>query len=279
MEVLPILAFIALFVLAIVAGHLQQQAWGRQLAAFRDRLEGGAGRVDLGLFSALRDARVNGRLEGAPVTLRFERRGAGKHKYHVAIYEVEVDNPVADFTAEDEGALDGLWRWLGLSSTEAISQDVKLSGGAGARRLFQQQDELQRVVRTLLALPGERHGVRLSGGRLRLERRVGGAVIDADDLQRTFRLLVKVAALCGRRRAPLAIKARERAARAEAYEWTGGGADALCPYCRDGLGADLEAVACARCGTLHHAACFDEAGGCTIFGCGARATRGRAREA
>jgi predicted NAD-dependent protein-ADP-ribosyltransferase YbiA (DUF1768 family) len=45
-------------------------------------------------------------------------------------------------------------------------------------------------------------------------------------------------------------------------------ASTLCPFCRDVL-TELPAVACSRCGTQHHQACFDEAG-CTILGCGAR---------
>ena len=41
---------------------------------------------------------------------------------------------------------------------------------------------------------------------------------------------------------------------------------AVCPYCRAAVDA-AEAVACAGCGTLHHAECLEENGGCTVFGC------------
>ncbi|MBX3472206.1 MAG: hypothetical protein KF878_35590 [Planctomycetes bacterium] len=42
----------------------------------------------------------------------------------------------------------------------------------------------------------------------------------------------------------------------------------VCPYCRGGLDeAQDEVVACAACGTLHHAACFAEHRRCTVRGC------------
>jgi TM2 domain-containing membrane protein YozV len=42
-----------------------------------------------------------------------------------------------------------------------------------------------------------------------------------------------------------------------------------CPYCRAGFEADEVVTACPSCGTPHHADCFAENGGCTIFGCAA----------
>jgi TM2 domain-containing membrane protein YozV len=45
---------------------------------------------------------------------------------------------------------------------------------------------------------------------------------------------------------------------------------AVCPYCRATIEADeVEAVVCPGCGTPHHADCFEENGGCTVFGCSA----------
>lgn len=43
-----------------------------------------------------------------------------------------------------------------------------------------------------------------------------------------------------------------------------------CPYCRSDLSSEPELARCGRCGTTHHAACWDEGGGCTVLGCGAR---------
>jgi hypothetical protein len=43
---------------------------------------------------------------------------------------------------------------------------------------------------------------------------------------------------------------------------------ALCPYCRSSIEeSDVNRIDCPGCGTPHHRDCFDENGGCTIFGC------------
>ena len=62
--------------------------------------------------------------------------------------------------------------------------------------------------------------------------------------------------------------------------WSCGGEAPRCPYCKDALDAAApDAAACERCGTVHHRECLHEAGGCTVFGGGARtaASTGRAR--
>jgi TM2 domain-containing membrane protein YozV len=42
----------------------------------------------------------------------------------------------------------------------------------------------------------------------------------------------------------------------------------ICPYCRTEIGSlEGERVDCPGCGTPHHSDCFQENGGCTIFGC------------
>lgn len=44
----------------------------------------------------------------------------------------------------------------------------------------------------------------------------------------------------------------------------------VCPYCRAPIEPDdAEAVVCPGCSTPHHGDCFEENGGCTIFGCSA----------
>ncbi|MCO5171733.1 MAG: hypothetical protein M9894_35975 [Planctomycetes bacterium] len=44
-----------------------------------------------------------------------------------------------------------------------------------------------------------------------------------------------------------------------------------CVYCRDGLSGDEDdLVACERCRTALHGACWEEHGGCPVFGCGGR---------
>ena len=42
---------------------------------------------------------------------------------------------------------------------------------------------------------------------------------------------------------------------------------AVCPYCRTNIGGEDRVTLCDGCGTAHHADCFTENGGCTIFGC------------
>jgi TM2 domain-containing membrane protein YozV len=41
----------------------------------------------------------------------------------------------------------------------------------------------------------------------------------------------------------------------------------VCPYCRGPIGTEEPAMVCDGCGTRHHADCYSENGGCTIFGC------------
>ncbi len=45
-----------------------------------------------------------------------------------------------------------------------------------------------------------------------------------------------------------------------------------CPYCRDDL--DAHPLTCLSCGTLMHAECMEEAGGCTTLGCSEAPVRG-----
>jgi TM2 domain-containing membrane protein YozV len=43
---------------------------------------------------------------------------------------------------------------------------------------------------------------------------------------------------------------------------------AACPYCRAAIEQDdAQSMVCPGCGTPHHADCFEENGGCTVFGC------------
>jgi TM2 domain-containing membrane protein YozV len=44
---------------------------------------------------------------------------------------------------------------------------------------------------------------------------------------------------------------------------------AVCPYCRGQIESDPEQQkVCDGCGTPHHLDCYEENGGCTVFGCG-----------
>lgn len=41
----------------------------------------------------------------------------------------------------------------------------------------------------------------------------------------------------------------------------------FCPYCRAPIALDEPVTDCEGCGTRHHTDCYQENGGCTIFGC------------
>lgn len=41
----------------------------------------------------------------------------------------------------------------------------------------------------------------------------------------------------------------------------------VCPYCRGPIEAGEPALECEGCGTPHHADCYEENDGCTVFGC------------
>src|SRR5437773_10631648 len=41
----------------------------------------------------------------------------------------------------------------------------------------------------------------------------------------------------------------------------------VCPYCRAPISAEDAATTCEGCAARHHADCYTENGGCTIFGC------------
>ena len=46
-----------------------------------------------------------------------------------------------------------------------------------------------------------------------------------------------------------------------------------CPYCHDLLAEEvLEPITCTGCGTVHHRACLEELGRCTVLGCEAGLT-------
>jgi len=45
---------------------------------------------------------------------------------------------------------------------------------------------------------------------------------------------------------------------------------AVCPYCRGPIeDSETQRLVCSGCGTPHHADCYTENGGCTVFGCSA----------
>jgi hypothetical protein len=47
----------------------------------------------------------------------------------------------------------------------------------------------------------------------------------------------------------------------------------LCPFCREVIGEDDPLARCEVCGTPSHPSCFEENGGCVVYGCGSRSVR------
>lgn len=51
-----------------------------------------------------------------------------------------------------------------------------------------------------------------------------------------------------------------------------------CPFCKDALPDDAPTAECAACGTPHHLTCYEEQGGCAVYGCKSHKARARVRE-
>jgi hypothetical protein len=283
--VLAFLLFAAFMVvvslLAIQANAAQRRRSVRELEALAGLLEGGAAHTAKADFwSGLDTCRAEGRLEGHDVRVSFARRGGGKHAYTAIVYAVEVHHPASAFEVAEVDAIEGLFRFLGLSSTDKLRDGnlVLRKGGAPAGRLLQATD-VRAAMKKVLDSDGV-SAVSLKGTTLTIEQR---GHIQASSMHTTLRTLLELARLVGRRRVDelkIVVSPREATpAVTPRFAWTGGGETARCPYCRDELDAAApEAAACDRCGTVHHRECLDEAGGCTVFGCGAKdATAERAR--
>ena len=48
---------------------------------------------------------------------------------------------------------------------------------------------------------------------------------------------------------------------------SGSGSRVVCPYCQGKMGTGEETRSCPECGTTHHASCWLENEGCTVYGC------------
>lgn len=50
-----------------------------------------------------------------------------------------------------------------------------------------------------------------------------------------------------------------------------------CPFCKSAILADSPVAECGGCGTAHHAGCYEEQGGCAVYGCESKTARARVR--
>lgn len=50
-----------------------------------------------------------------------------------------------------------------------------------------------------------------------------------------------------------------------------------CPFCKAAIVADSPVAECSGCGTPYHAGCYEEQGGCGVYGCESKSARARVR--
>jgi hypothetical protein len=280
-EAVFLIALVVLVLGGILAAHVHQhKRHVRQLRELARRLEEGRVSVDEGWFADLDGAHVRGTLDGHPVQVgyRVHREGSGNNSSKVTQVraKVEVSDPVArKLSIERAGMLKKVGRFLGLvrdvkTGDKRIDDKYILNGKPRALGQLLSDPKAEEALDALL----DAHGfgsVNLAGKWLFVDQRSSST--DPTWLKTVLGRLVQVAKLCDRKQIKLKVLGEKIH-----FAWTGGGEDALCPYCRDGIHADdLELAACEACDTVHHRECLDEAGGCVVFGCGGRAATGRTR--
>lgn len=175
-----------------------------------------------------------------------------------------------------EGALDVLQKRLGRRE-DVVTGDwlfderfyLESSAPVEGRRALRAQD-----LRLAITEAFARFGAK------RLALRPGELVVEADlgacppaEWKALLVHLDRAATLVETRPMQVRVLDGERAAACDAA------GHVRCAYCRDGLtGDEDDLVACERCRTALHGACWDEHGGCPMLGCdGDKAERGRAR--
>jgi hypothetical protein len=190
-----------------------------------------------GVTSTARALAVEGRRHGRRVALDL-RASLGDHEYRV-----EVPG-AADVRLSAAAAQ--AWAARGVHATEAAAAARHLFGLLGAPELV------------------------VKDGWLRVRRTASEYALSPQSLEAAFDALAGLAPLVARAQVKVRVGGVER----EVHAWRVGEAT-LCPFCRDALEGEGEVAECERCRTAHHRACLDEAGGCTVFGCGAAEPRER----
>lgn len=253
------LVYVALFggvVWAIVAGNRRYVAW------LRAPLEA--------LAAGIAGARVEPTEGGGTLMLPWRGRAAGviadsAAGNHVRCW-LEVPQAAAPPVAIQAGGLTLSRLFEASAGGDVLGAATEIVGGpkAPGAHLFQAAAVEQALAR-LFALGFERVALVEDGGPRRLVASKPSSVSRRDVLPEritaSLDALSEVADACERR-------ALDPVAGAPRFAWTPAGSDVRCPFCREDLDAAAPtSAACDRCGTLHHAACLAEAGGCVIFGC------------
>ncbi len=209
--------------------------------------------------------------DGREIKLSFRVQGGGGGNSLFTQYSMRVPNTVSGFEVSHAGALTRFGRWLGLvadvkTGHKEVDDKYILAGQEGSLRKLFGSPDLEAGIDALFSNPGITKLV-LQDGWLFCETRLGRDTAARFDM--IFRALSRIAVQC--ERLQVVVKILGETPR---FAWTAGKGTPHCPYCRDDVGLDNDDVmACSTCNTVHHSACYEEAGGCTIFGCERQAPR------
>lgn len=240
------LQLLAYAVAAMAAVRARRHQKSERLRPFVDRLEGGTLRATWGAME------VRGGFQGRDLRLTLARGGL--------TYQLRVPGR-SDAFRIDLG--DALARADGDAPTAGL--------GPGAQRT-----EVLWALRHLRVTGF--HSLELRQGWLTIERHAFEYALRPASLEHAFEALAQLVPLFAR--TALAVKVGPAQGAGEAgptWAWAAEAHAIRCPYCRDALAPDRdELAACPGCRTVHHAECLSEAGGCTVFGCGARGEPARA---
>jgi hypothetical protein len=72
--------------------------------------------------------------------------------------------------------------------------------------------------------------------------------------------------------AKVRLEELDQAARVASIDVKGAKQGEDCPFCKCPVGDELS-VECGACGTRHHMACYQEQGGCSVYGCASKGAR------
>lgn len=289
-EFFPCALFLGVGVVTACAVAISKRSQARTLHELAEWLDDGQCQAEPQLLQgAFEGWRVTGALRGKRVRLDFTVTGSGKSRRVFANYEIEVPYGLSTFKVTRTTLLNRLGRAMGLVTDTkigdaTIDQKYILEGNPqDLRDLFRQAPKLEwsfddlftrfgfDSVELLRGIGPGLPGLGVDAMRLRAVRTQ--TMLDPKALRGAFEALHRIASYCERR--PIASPKLKVRAELKTYAWTYGGAGPRCPFCRDAI--ELEAssedvAACEGCGTVHHAECLIEAGGCTVYGC-ARAAR------
>jgi hypothetical protein len=180
----------------------------------------------------------------------------------------------------------GGWIRLALKLPgRAYSQALPSPGAALSEQLGAQAGAALGALRHLARF-AQQGTLEVEDGWLVLRRHRTDYLLSPQSLEATLAALSGLAPLLARTELDLVVSPREGQPHVEeasdaapslsgeaapvALAWREAeGGEVLCPYCRDGLQVEaLELARCEDCHTVHHAECLEEAGRCSIFGCG-----------